>query len=60
MQRKTNYITIPMAEYERLARSDAYLQAIVNAPNYQRKEATEAIVEVLAKTGQTTKAGADL
>jgi hypothetical protein len=60
MQRKTNYITIPVDEYERLTRSDAYLQAIINAPSFQRKEATEAIVEVMAKVGQATKAGADL
>lgn len=60
MQRKTNYITIPTEEYERLTRSDAYLQAIVKAPNYQRKEATEAIVAALTPPRQTGEAGADL
>lgn len=50
MQRKTNYITITVTEYERLTKADAYLQAILNAPSYQRKEATDAIVAVLEKS----------
>lgn len=60
MQRKTNYITITVEEYERLTRSDAYLQAILNAPIFQRKEATEAIVAVLERTERDAEGSGSL
>ena len=43
MQKRTNYITIPMAEYERLTKADAYLQAVTNTPSYNLPSIVEAI-----------------
>ena len=50
MQKRTNYITIPMEEYERLAKAEAYLQAVINSPSYNMQATAEAIKAALGNS----------